>query len=89
MRILPILAALATVGFLGACNEEKACTQEEATKKAEELTTKMTELAASDPAKAAELGQKVLEIATKAQAGGDDLAATCKALDEMAAELAK
>lgn len=89
MRILPAFLALAATGFLAACNSEEACTQEVATRKATELTTKIQELAASDPAKLAEMAPKVQELATKAAAGGDDLSATCKALDEMMAELSK
>jgi outer membrane murein-binding lipoprotein Lpp len=89
MRIAPVLLALAATGFLTACTSEEACTEEVATKKATELGTKIQELAASDPAKLAEMAPKVQELATKAAAGGDDLAATCKALDEMMAELSK
>jgi hypothetical protein len=89
MRILPSLLALAATGLLAACNGEEACTQELATRKATELTTKIQELAASDPAKLTELAPKVQELATQAAAGGDDLTPTCKALDEMMAELSK
>ena len=88
MRFASTILALAATGFLAACNEE-TCTQEIATKKATDLTTKIQEVAATDPAKLAELAPKVQELATKAAAGGDDLAATCKALDEMMAELSK
>lgn len=87
MRASPAFLAFAATGFLAACNSEVACTQETATKKAADLTTKIQEIAASDPAKLAELGPKIQELATKAAAGGDDLAATCTALDEMMAEL--
>ena len=89
MRIAMNLAAIMAVGFLAACNSEETCTQELATKKATDLSTKIQELAASDPAKLAELAPKVQELATKAAAGGDDLQATCKALDDMMAELSK
>ncbi len=89
MRFASTILALAATGFLAACNSEEACTQEVATKKATDLTTKIQEIAASDPAKLAEMAPKVQELATKAAAGGDDLAATCKALDEMMAELSK
>jgi outer membrane murein-binding lipoprotein Lpp len=89
MRFTSTILALAATGFLAACNEEVACTQEVATQKATDLSTKIQELAASDPAKLAELAPKVQELATKAAAGGDDLAATCTALDEMMAELSK
>ena len=91
MRILPVLAVVSAVAFVSACKEEVACTQADAEKKETELTTKITELASSDPAKLTELMPKVQELATKAQANGsaDDLNATCKALDEITAELSK
>jgi tRNA(Ser,Leu) C12 N-acetylase TAN1 len=89
MRIAPAFLALTAAGFLAACTGEEACTQEVATKKATDLTTKIQEIAATDPAKLAEMAPKVQELATKAAAGGEDLAATCKALDEMMAELSK
>ena len=88
MRFASTILALAATGFLAACNEE-TCTQEIATKKATDLTAKIQEAAAADPAKLAELAPKVQDLATKAAAGGDDLSATCKALDEMMAELSK
>jgi outer membrane murein-binding lipoprotein Lpp len=89
MRIAPALLALLTSGLLAACTSEETCTQEQATQKATDLTTKIQELAASDPAKLAELGPRVQELATQAAAGSDDLAATCKALDDMMAELSQ
>ena len=88
MRFASTILALAATGFLAACDEE-TCTQEIATKKATDLTTKIQEMATSDPAKVAELAPRLQELATKASAGGDDLSATCKALDEMMAELSK
>lgn len=88
MRFASTILALAATGFLAACGEED-CTQEVATKKATELTTKIQELAATDPAKVAALAPKLQELASKAAAGGDDLAASCKAMDEMMAELSK
>ncbi len=88
MRFASTILALAATGFLAACGEED-CTQEVATKKATELTTKIQELAAADPTKVAALAPKLQELATKAAAGGDDLAATCKAMDDMMAELSK
>jgi G:T/U-mismatch repair DNA glycosylase len=89
MRIAPAFLALAALGFLTACNSEATCTAEEATKKSTDLTAKITEVATADPAKAAELMPKLQEMGTKIAAGGDDLAAACKAMDEMMAELSK
>ena len=88
MRFASTILALAATGFLAACTEE-TCTQDIATKKATDLTAKIQEVAATDPAKLADLAPKVQDLATKAAAGGDDLQATCKALDEMMAELSK
>jgi hypothetical protein len=89
MRISSALLALAASGFLAACNSEETCTNELAQKKATDLATKMQEVAATDPAKLAELGPKVQELAAKASAQGEDLQAACKAMDEMMAELSK
>ncbi len=91
MRILPVLAVVSAVSFLSACKDEPACTQADAEKKATELTTKITELASTDPATLAEMLPKVQELAAKASANGsaEDLNATCKALDEIMAELSK
>lgn len=91
LRILPVLAVVAAASFLSACKDEVTCTQADAEKKATELTTKITELASTDPAKLTELMPKVQELATKASANGSasDLAATCKALDEIMVELNK
>jgi predicted small secreted protein len=89
MRIAPALLALAATGFLAACNSEEVCTAELAQKKAADLTAKLTEVATSDPAKLAEMGPKVQEMAAKAAGTGDDLQAACKAMDEMMAELSK
>jgi seryl-tRNA synthetase len=87
MRFAPAFLALAATGFLTACNSEATCTAEEAQKKSADLATKITALGTADPAKAAELMPKMQEMATKLAAGGDDLAAACKAMDEMLAAL--
>ena len=52
MRFASTILALAATGFLAACTGEEACTQETATKKATDLTTKIQEVAATDPARA-------------------------------------
>ncbi|MGU3576436.1 hypothetical protein ACLBWZ_12920 [Brucellaceae bacterium C25G] len=61
-----------------------ACTAEEAQTKANEVTTKLQELAVKDPNKAVEVSQKIQQT----QAGlsnNPDLEAICKAYDEMLA----
>ncbi|WP_225028418.1 hypothetical protein [Xinfangfangia pollutisoli] len=89
MRILPLLAALATVTALSACKDEVSCTEAEAQKKATELANKITEVGTADPSKMAALMPKLQELSTKAAAAPDDLAATCKAMDDLMAELSK
>lgn len=89
MRIAPAVFGLIAVGFLSACNQEVACTNEVAQQKATDLAARMTELGTSDPAKLAALAPKVQELAAKASAEGDDFQAACKAMDDMMAELAK
>jgi hypothetical protein len=88
MQIKAFILMISAAGFLSACNDQAVCTQEIANQKAADLTAKMTEVATADPTKMAELGPKVAELAKTAQAGGD-LAAACKAMDDMMAELAK
>jgi predicted small secreted protein len=89
MRIAPTILALLATGFLAACNSEETCTSELAQKKAADLSAKMTEIATTDPAKLAAMGPKVQELAAKAAGTGDDVQATCKAIDDMMAELSK
>jgi hypothetical protein len=87
MRIATPILVLTAAGFLAACNSEEACTPELAQQKSTELTAKITELGTTDPAKLAELTPRLQELTTQAAAGGDDLNAACKAMDEMLAEL--
>jgi hypothetical protein len=89
MRIAPAILALIATGLLAACDPEETCTTELAQKKATDLTAKLTEVATANPAKLAELGPKIQELAAKANAEGDDLQAACKAMDDMMAELSK
>ena len=90
MRILPVLAVMAATVFVSACQEDEvACTQADAEKKATELMTKMQEVAATKPEVLAAMAPKAQELAAKMQGSPDDLNATCKALDELMAELNK
>ncbi|ERI15452.1 hypothetical protein L614_002200000190 [Ochrobactrum sp. J50] len=61
-----------------------ACTAEEATAKATEVSQKMQELAAKDPQKAATVAQKMSAAQTQA---ATDLDGACKVYDDMLAEL--
>jgi uncharacterized protein YlxW (UPF0749 family) len=90
VRILPVLAMMAATVFVSACQEDEvACTQADAEKKATELMTKMQEVATTKPEVLAAIAPKAQEIATKLQSSGDDVNAACKALDELMAELNK
>jgi hypothetical protein len=90
MKLTPVLGAVMALGLLAACDDKPECTQETIAAKSTELTTKIQEMAATDPAKVAALLPKLQEIATQAAAGGEeDLEASCAALDGLMAELAK
>lgn len=89
MRPHALLAALATVTALGACTEETACTPSEAQKKAADLAAKVAQVGAADPGKLLDLTPKLQEVTEKAKGTGEDLAAACKAMDAMMAELSK
>lgn len=63
-----------------------ACTNEELQAKAMQVSTKMQELAAKDPQKAGDIGQRV----SKAQAGGvSNVDEACKLYDDILADLQK
>ena len=89
MRIAPALLALVAAVLLVACDDAEDCTTELAQKKATDLAAKLTDFGAKDPLKLVELAPKVQELAKQASAEGDDLAAVCKAMDEMMEELSK
>jgi hypothetical protein len=89
MRISQVVLAFAATGFLAACNSEETCTEDLVKTKTEELTAKMTEVATANPEKMVTLAPKMQEIAEAAAAGGEDLQAACKAIDDMMAELNK
>lgn len=61
-----------------------ACTAEEATAKATEVSQKMQDLAAKDPQKATEVAQKMSAAQSQAIT---DLEGACKLYDDMLAEL--
>ena len=88
MKVFILVGALAMAGFLAACDEDATCTQESATAKATEVMTAMQALATSNPEKLAEMTPRLTEIQAGLTAEGADLAASCKALDDIAAEIA-
>ncbi|WP_313195734.1 hypothetical protein [Shinella zoogloeoides] len=71
-----VIAMAATPSF--------ACTAEEATAKATEVSQKMQDLAAKDPQKATEVAQKISAAQSQAVT---DLEGACKLYDDMLAEL--
>ncbi len=87
MRIIALTVSVAALALLGACDEKKACTPEDAQAKLAEMTTLTQEIATSNPAKLTELLPRMQEIQGELTAAGDDPAAACKALDDLIAEL--
>jgi hypothetical protein len=73
---------------LAACNEQAAsCTAEDAQAKMGELTARMTELGASDPAKLEQFSGRAAELQTQFASVGDDPQAACDAIDALMAEM--
>lgn len=80
-------AVLIAISFALASSSALACTAEEFQKKATDFSTKIQELAAKDPQKAADISQKLSDRITTKSA--TDLEANCKIYDEMLAEANK
>lgn len=78
LRIFVVVAALAPVSAF-------ACTTEDITAKATELSTSLQTLAAKDQKKAMEVTQRMQQIQAKQQAPGS-MADACKMYDELIAE---
>ncbi len=73
---------------LAACQEDTAtCTPEVAQTKMADLSARMTELGASDPAKLEQYSGRAAELQTQMANMGDDPQATCDAMDAMMAEM--
>ncbi|MGS1095689.1 hypothetical protein ACVCNR_14015 [Aquamicrobium terrae] len=75
---------LLALSIMMAATPAFACTAEEAQSKAMELSTKMQALAATDPQKAMDVGQKLSAAQSQAPT---DLAGACKTYDELLEEL--
>lgn len=88
MRIGPTILAMTAAGFLAACNQDTACTPEEAQAKLADLNARVTEVGTADPARLAELTPRLQDLAAQASATDGDMTATCSAIDGMMAELA-
>ena len=87
MTIMKLTLVMATVLTLAGCNEQAACTAETAQAKMTDLTTMMTELGTSDPAKLEQFSGKAAELQTKFASVGDDPQAACDAIDALMAEM--
>ncbi len=75
---------LLTAALVFAATPSFACTAEDLTAKATEVSQKMQELAAKDPQKATAAAQKLSAVQTEA---ATDLDGACKLYDDMLAEL--
>lgn len=75
---------LLTAALIFAATPSFACTAEDLTAKATEISQKMQELAARDPQKAAAVSEKMTAAQTEA---ATDLSGACKVYDDMLAEL--
>lgn len=82
MIVTAALAAMTTPTFAD------ECTNETLQAKAMEVSTKMQEMAATDPAKIAALTPKLQEAATRFQ-DGSNLEEACAYYDEILAEMAE
>ena len=91
MRIAPALLALAATGFLAACTSEEACSPELYAKKNADLVAKISDFSTKDPAKRDAVIDGLYAVLDQREAAGadGDLSATCKAIDELMAELSK
>ncbi|MGL5009192.1 MAG: hypothetical protein ACRC6I_04880 [Paracoccaceae bacterium] len=89
MSVMKFVLVAATALTLAACNEEEvaACTAETAQAKMADLTTKLTELGTSDPAKLEQFAGKAAELQTQFADTAADPQAACDAIDAMMAEL--
>jgi ABC-type transporter Mla subunit MlaD len=89
MRMVPMTLAFVAAGLLSACDGKPECTSELARKKAADLAARITEVAADDPSKLADLMFKLRDLSEQTTAKGDELAAACDAIDTLMAELSK
>lgn len=75
---------LLTAALILAASPSFACTAEDLTAKATEISQKMQELAATDPQRAAAVSQKMTAVQTEA---ATELNGACNIYDAMLAEL--
>lgn len=84
MMIRNVVLASAAVIALAACDDKEACTPEVAQAKATEMTTKIQELATTNPEKLQEFMAKAQEIQGQITANPEE---ACKAIDELLSTL--
>jgi len=82
-----LLVAVGMAALAGAaCSKAPECTQEVATKKAQDMAAALQAAITKDPSKAADLTAKVQAVTTKYQ-NSTTLADACKAYDEVTAAI--
>ncbi len=86
-----ILTIAVTLGLLAACTEDKACAPDLYAKKHADLEARLAAFSTQDPARRDAVidGLHAVLDAHEAAGAEGDLSATCKAIDDLMAELAK
>lgn len=84
MIIRNVILAATAVFALTACDDKEACTPEVAQAKLTELTTKVQEMATTNPEKLQEFATKASEIQSQMAA---DPEKACEAIDELLSTL--
>ncbi len=91
MRVILNIAATLGLGFLAACTEDEACAPDLYAKKHADLEAKLAAFSTLDPAKRDAVIDGLHAVLDEHEAAGPDgdLSATCKAIDDLMAELSK
>ncbi|MFN5998325.1 MAG: hypothetical protein ACK47C_04690 [Paracoccaceae bacterium] len=89
-NLLNIVAGLA-LGLLASCTSEEPCSPELYAKKNADLVAKISDFSTKDPAKRDAVIDGLYAVLDQREAAGadGDLSATCKAIDDLMAELSK
>lgn len=80
---IALIALLAVLGLTACKDDEPSCTAEEAQKKAMEMTTRLQELATTQPEKLADVAAKAQELQADLAGAENDPAKACAAVDEL------
>jgi hypothetical protein len=91
MRNLPNIVAGLSLGFLAACTGEEACSPDLYAKKKADLEAGISAFSTQDPAKRDAVIDGLYAVLDQREAAGadGDLSATCKAIDDLMAEMSK